>query len=87
MLLWGQFHQPLASSFYARRFQKLKKTVKSLLFSAHLGSAWIKAADKMLVKWTPGVNFINILRAHFVQKFFLCLEFGFEQTFIRKMRA
>jgi len=38
-----------------------------------------------------GVDFINILRAHFYMKVFwaafLCLEFGFEQTFVQKMRA
>ncbi len=35
--------------------------------------------------WTAGVNFINILRAHFSS--FLYFEFGFEQTFVRKICA
>jgi len=40
----------------------------------------------MLVKLTPGVNFINVLQAQiFLQTSFLCLEFGFEQTFVRKI--
>ncbi len=30
-------------------------------FFAHLRSVLIKAASKMLVKWTPGLNFINVL--------------------------
>jgi len=29
----------------------------------------------------------HFLHAFFVQKYFLCLEFGFEQTFVQKMRA
>jgi hypothetical protein len=34
----------------------------------------------------PVVHFINILQAHFfVRKSFLCLDFGFERTFLQKM--
>jgi len=38
------------------------------VFFALLGSWLKKAASKMLVKLTPGVNFINILRVHFSYK-------------------
>jgi len=34
-----------------------------------------------------GVNFINVFRAPFSYESLLCLEFGFEQTFVRKTRV
>jgi len=40
-------------SFYAHIPQKVKKTVKSSVFFANLGSVRVKAARKMLVKSTP----------------------------------
>jgi len=48
-----------------------------------LGSAFVKTVHKMLMKLSPGVN----MHIFFVRKSFLYLEFGFEQTFVRKMRA
>jgi hypothetical protein len=57
------------------------KTVKLLLHK--------KAARKMLVKLTPGVNFINVIRARFSYKFFAKaktqqLEKAAEMTFLQK---
>ncbi len=49
----GQFHQHFKRSFYAHRCQKHKNTVKPSVFFALLGSAWVKAARKLLVKLTP----------------------------------
>jgi hypothetical protein len=46
----GRFHQHFTRSIYAHRSRKCKKTV----FSPHLGSALLKAAQKMLMKSTPG---------------------------------
>ncbi len=50
----GQFHQHFMSSFYACISQKRKKTVKSSVSFALLGSASAKAACKMLVNSTLG---------------------------------
>jgi len=58
-----QFHQ--YQSFYSHRSQKCRKTACLTVFFALLGSAHLKALCKILVKSTPGVNFINILRAAF----------------------
>ena len=41
------------SSFYARRSGKRKKQLELTVFFALLGSASVKAARKMLVKFTP----------------------------------
>jgi len=38
-----------------------KKTDNLSVFFAPLGSVRVKAAHKMLVKLTPGVNFTNLL--------------------------
>jgi hypothetical protein len=58
-----QFHQRSLSGFD----QKRKKTDNLTVFFALSGSARIKAAGKMLVKLTQGVNFSNILQAAFVR--------------------
>jgi len=58
---WCQFHQHFTCNFYAQRFLKCKKTVKSSGFFVVSGSARIKAARRMLMKLTPGVTFIDIL--------------------------
>jgi len=48
---WCQFHQHFMHSSYARRSQKLKKTLMTQLsFFAHLGSARVNAARKTLEK-------------------------------------
>jgi len=47
-------------SFYASRSQKRKIQSSLKYLFTLLGSACIKALSKMLVKSTPGVNFINI---------------------------
>jgi len=64
---WFQFHQHSTSSFYVRRSQKRKKTVKLSAFFALLESALTKAACKMLMKLTTGVNIIIILGTAFVR--------------------
>jgi hypothetical protein len=47
-----------------------------------------KAARKMLVKLTPLVNFIDVLRTNFLyERCFESLESGFERTFVQKMHA
>ncbi len=53
------------NSFYACRSQKHKKTVKSSVSFFPFVICTKKAAGKMLVKSTPGVDFTNILRAAF----------------------
>jgi len=53
-----QFYQCSTSSFYARRSWKHKKILMTwLYFFTILVSVRVKAASKMLVKLTPGVNF------------------------------
>jgi len=53
------------SGFYSRRSQEHKKTDVLVIFFVLLASMGVKATHKMLVKSTPGVNFINILLAAF----------------------
>jgi hypothetical protein len=62
----GQFYQRFTTSFYASRSRKRKNTVKLSVFFALLGSVHEKAARRLLMKLTPGVNFIIILWAYFV---------------------
>jgi len=53
----GQFHQHFTSSFYLCRSKKRKKDTDDLaVFFILLGSAFVKAARKMLLKLTPGVS-------------------------------
>jgi len=66
----AQFHQRSTCSFYNRRSQKHKKDSQVVnLFFTLLGSTSIKAAHKMLVKLTPGVDFTKVLRAVFANKY------------------
>jgi len=55
------------------------------------GAYTVKAACKMLVKSTPGVNFINILQAAFSYKrvfaAFLYLNVGFEIFWLKNICA
>jgi len=58
----------ISSMFYVQllRAQILKKHTDDLtVFFTLLGSTSVKASRKMLVKLTPGVNFINVLRTAF----------------------
>ncbi len=48
-------------TFYEHRSQKHKKTDNLTVFFMLLGHARAKAARKMLMKLTSGVNFINVL--------------------------
>jgi hypothetical protein len=65
-LIRCQFHQCSTSSFCARRDPKSVRTQSShqYLFTL-LGSTSVKAVRRTLMKLSPGVNFINILRAAF----------------------
>ena len=63
-------HGSISSTFYKQLLRTQtpkaqKKTVKSSSFFALLGSASAKVARRMLVKLTPGANFINVLQAAF----------------------
>jgi len=62
--IWTQFHQHSTYSFYARRSQKRKKILMTWLYFLCFWDLWgmsVKAVHKMLIKLTPGVNFINVL--------------------------
>ena len=51
---WVNFINVITHNFYAcRSTQKFKKLLAFAVFFAHLGSAWVKAACKMMVKLTP----------------------------------
>jgi len=63
---WGQFHQHSMSSFCTFRSRKRKKTDNWTVFFALLESECAKAARRMLMKSTLGVNFIIVLQAAFV---------------------
>jgi hypothetical protein len=63
----------MSTSFYIRRSQKFKKTVKLSVSFCALGSAQVNATRKMLVKSTPGVNFINIYVRDFCTNVFALL--------------
>jgi len=65
-------HQHVFKSFYARRFQNRKKTVKSQCL---FGSAQAKAVHEIFVKSTPVDYFINILREDFSDKSVICRFF------------
>jgi len=56
-------------SFYARRSQRCKKTVKSSVSSCAFG---MFTARKMWVKSTPGVNIINMLMGSFYRCKYSC---------------
>jgi len=60
----GQFQQHSINSFYAPRSWMHKKESQQCHL-ALLGPTSVKAAHKMLVKMTPGLNFINILLTAF----------------------
>ncbi len=63
---WAQFRQRSTYNFYVRRSQKLKKILMTwLYFYPLLGSTSVKAVGKMLVKFTPGLNFTNVLHTAF----------------------
>jgi len=54
---------------FAQTTKAQKRLAVGLYIFLLLGSSCIKAAHKMSVKLTPGVNFINILHAHFAPIF------------------
>ena len=76
------FINVLTSYFYARRSQKRKKLLNLTVFFALLGSARVKAACRMMVKLTPGVNttklfLLNIKLGHL---HFLQLWIDYEES-------
>ncbi len=73
------FTNVLRTTFMLVDPESVKNTVNHKYLFTPLGSMSAKAVLRTLVKLSPGVNFINVLREHFfVQTSFLCLEFGFE---------
>jgi len=60
----NRFHQCSTSRFCA--CESAKKTDNLTVFFAFLGSVNVKATCKMLMKLTPEINFINILRTLFL---------------------
>ena len=56
---WSQFHQHFTCSFYTRRSQKRKNDSQLKQLFSLSGSACVKAACKMLVKLTPGGEFVS----------------------------
>jgi len=66
LVTWVDFTNMFTHSFYARRSKERKKTVKSSVsFCAFWDLICTKATHKMLVKWTPGLNLINVLYTAF----------------------
>jgi hypothetical protein len=77
--------------FYTRVAQKNKRDSEVVNLFTLLGTMWVKAVHRTLMKSNPLVNFINVLLANFLydrrfSSFFL-LCFGFGKKFVRKMRA
>ncbi len=78
----------ISPTFYAQLLSaqipnSAKKTDGLIVFFALLGSLYVKAVCKMLLKSTPGLNFTNILQAAFLYTkvccaVFLYLQFGFK---------
>jgi len=62
----GRFHHHFMCSFYVCRSQKHKKYSQVIGHFELLGSTWVKAFSKTLMKLTTGVNFINIKRTYFL---------------------
>jgi hypothetical protein len=60
------------AAFTRTDHKRARKTVKLSVFFAHLGSAHLKAALKMLMKLTPGVNITNNLHVAFLFKSVAC---------------
>jgi len=63
-----QFHQHFTSTFCANIFAPKKFKAKTYLKKLRKVLLYKKFAHKMLMKLTPAVNFINILRARFCTK-------------------
>jgi len=53
------------------KYAKAQKRVTAWLYFLHFWDLWVKAAHKILVKFTPGVNFINIAHARFAYEIFV----------------
>jgi len=79
--VWTKFNSQLTTTASRFRGQGNDKKKQLPCVTMHALSAFK----------TQGVNFTNILHAHFCTKVFwvafICLEFDFEQTFVQKMRT
>ena len=65
------FTNVLRAAFTHAEITKAQKQLNLAVFLALLGSVRVKAACKMLVKLTPGVDFISIfVRPHKLRSFF-----------------
>jgi hypothetical protein len=62
------FNNVLRAAFTNEDPRSKKKTVKLSGFFTLLGSAFLPADNKMLVKLTPGVDFNNVLQAVFTNE-------------------
>jgi hypothetical protein len=58
----------ISSTFYGQRSQKRNKYSQTVSLFGAFGICTSKSWRKILVKLTPGVNFINILHVHFSYK-------------------
>jgi len=61
----GQFHQPTLTALRAQISKEQQRQSSCNSFFALSGSARVKAACRMLMKLTPGVNFINLKCSNF----------------------
>jgi len=57
----GQFHQHIYAQLYARISQSVRTQSSHQYLFTLLGSTHVKAVHRILIKLSPGVNFINIL--------------------------
>jgi len=64
------FTNILMHSFYTVRSQKCKNSDKLSVSLWAFGICTHKSMCKMLMKWTPTINFLNILCARFLYEFF-----------------
>jgi hypothetical protein len=63
-MTWGQFHKHVYSQLLCAQIPQEQRDNQAIsVFLTFLGSALAKTAHKTLVKLTPAVNFINIVRA------------------------
>jgi hypothetical protein len=67
---WFNFINILSTDFTLVDPECVKKIDNLTVFFMLLGSVQIKAVRRILMKLTPGVNFNNILGAHFSYEFF-----------------
>jgi len=68
---WGQFHQHFTQSFYVRRSQRHKNTVKPSVFFALLESARVQACPKNVGEiWWPLAQMTILLQQFFLDNYY-----------------